>query len=619
MKEYPNPLTNRCLKKILNQMNNYLYKVNERNGKFDTGFFCYIKDYIPTLLINNYIKFSDNENTINISLNNNPITIEIGDTIYSNKDYNMTMIEIKRNKEIYIINWNKKIDNSSLLINKIRNIHKSHIIYSTEIKHNSDISLIFNLYNNKLIGKNGGKFKNFFKILCQGYVNKYKYIKKFKNNYKYKYKYDRKITNEIDMIIEVDNSDITKKIYFLDNYECINHFHDNLKEMNELNTKLYINNKENKFRKYFIPERKGEYNIKLKIYTDLTDLSYMFVECTNIKKINFVNFNSNKVTNMKCMFHKCRNLKSVSFFSFDTKNVTDMSDMFSFCENLNNLDLNSFKFDNAKDISYMFFNCYNLSNLNLSLSNIKNIDNKNYIFYGCKKLDYLYTINNSDYITESETINNKYENEINIFIEVNKEDINKKVYFLNDKLLKELKSSSFKIYIDNEESKFKNYFIPQKDGVYNISVEILNNNFIDCSDMFSECKNIMQILFTHFNTETVISMRNMFFKCENLIAINLSSFDTKNVIDMSHMFEGCLKLQNLDLSSFDTKNVIDMSNMFSNCENLNNLNLSSFNTGKALIFKKMFHQCKNLKTINLSSFSSLNVADMGDMFSFCVF
>ena len=116
----------------------------------------------------------------------------------------------------------------------------------------------------------------------------------------------------------------------------------------------------------------------------------------------------------------------------------------------------------------MFFNCYNLSNLNLSLSNIKNIDNKNYIFYGCKKLDYLYTINNSDYITESETINNKYENEINIFIEVNKEDINKKVYFLNDKLLKELKSSSFKIYIDNEESKFKNYFIPQKDGVYNI-------------------------------------------------------------------------------------------------------------------------------------------------------
>ena len=137
MEENPNLLTNRCLEKILYQMKNFLYKVNEKKGKFDTGFFCYIKNhnkYIPTLLINNYIKVKENQNTINISLNNKPTTIELGDTIYRNKKYNMTMMEIKEdnidkinffklddfiyekdsemyfmNKQIYIINWDNKI------------------------------------------------------------------------------------------------------------------------------------------------------------------------------------------------------------------------------------------------------------------------------------------------------------------------------------------------------------------------------------------------------------------------------------------------------------------------------------------------------------------------------
>ena len=34
MNEYPKPLTNHCLTKILDQMNNSLYKVNEKGGEF---------------------------------------------------------------------------------------------------------------------------------------------------------------------------------------------------------------------------------------------------------------------------------------------------------------------------------------------------------------------------------------------------------------------------------------------------------------------------------------------------------------------------------------------------------------------------------------------------------
>ena len=41
--------------------------------------------------------------------------------------------------------------------------------------------------------------------------------------------------------------------------------HDKLKEMNESNAYLYINNKKYKFKKYFNFKNVGEYNIKLKL------------------------------------------------------------------------------------------------------------------------------------------------------------------------------------------------------------------------------------------------------------------------------------------------------------------------------------------------------------------
>ena len=65
---------------------------------------------------------------------------------------------------------------------------------------------------------------------------------------------------------------------------------------------------------------------------------------------------------------------------------------------------------------------------------------------------------------KDELIHNKYENEINIFIEIKEKDINQKVYFLNDIILKELSQANSTINIDNKEYLFNNYFIPKKKG-----------------------------------------------------------------------------------------------------------------------------------------------------------
>ena len=47
-------------------------------------------------------------------------------------------------------------------------------------------------------------------------------------------------------------------------------------------------------------------------------------------------------------------------------------------------------------------------------------------------------------------------------------------------------------------------------------------------------------------------MSSLFFDCKSLINLNLSNFNTENVLDMSYMFGGCLNLKNLDISNFET-------------------------------------------------------------------
>ena len=83
--------------------------------------------------------------------------------------------------------------------------------------------------------------------------------------------------NVINMIVRIDWSNINEDIYFLDNTHGwyitdgkeVYHNHDNLKELNESNVELYINNEKMKYKKYFNSEKEGLYEIKLIIKIDI--------------------------------------------------------------------------------------------------------------------------------------------------------------------------------------------------------------------------------------------------------------------------------------------------------------------------------------------------------------
>ena len=87
--------------------------------------------------------------------------------------------------------------------------------------------------------------------------------------------------NGIKLTIKIEKEDIKKNIYFLDNTNLF--FEDksnHLKELDNSNTELFINNIKYKYNKFFKSEEEGSYEIKIKFNIKLKDCSYMFFGCT---------------------------------------------------------------------------------------------------------------------------------------------------------------------------------------------------------------------------------------------------------------------------------------------------------------------------------------------------
>ena len=256
---------------------------------------------------------------------------------------------------------------------------------------------------------------------------------------------------------------------------------------------------------------------------------------------------------------------------------------------------------NYLNISEIIFSCNINSNsecspiFNLSNNKIIGIYNKKSIYYN-KGILLKFMVN--EFIKESKYFkddkNNKISpNEIDILINVEKDDINKEIYFLDNYYTSKSFENEHELYINDIKKEDINYLIPEKEGKYNIKLKF-KKNIKDCSFMFSGCENIISINFQNFNTGNISNMKGMFSNCKNLKSINLFSFNTKNVIDISYMFFGCKQLNNLDLSSFDLKNVKNIDNMIFNCEQLNDVTFSSFDNENVNKINEMININKDL-------------------------
>jgi len=357
-------------------------------------------------------KYTSNENQYDITMieikkdDEFQLILETDDNIYKKGKLN----DKYQNESIYLIHYPEgKI--ASFSINVIQKIDSQNVMieHLCTTKHGSSGAPIIDLNTHKVIGIHIGKDKNYnfncgvvLRKPIEAFQDKYTKLKREKSIISvnsvdttseadisfrmlkpvdFYYKKNNEI-NEVYVKVKIRKKDINKEVYFLDNtnfsdwFTKKRHFHDFLKELNETNTKVYINDKEIPYKKYFIPKEEGIYDIKIVFNIKIKDISFMFSDCKNIISVDFSNFDSSEATDISHMFYQDEQLKSINFTSFNTKNVVNMSYMFLKCSKLEDLDLSSFNVNKVQKMSDMFLDCINLTTVKVNKDSYDKIKKK---------------------------------------------------------------------------------------------------------------------------------------------------------------------------------------------------------------------------------------------------
>ena len=204
---YPNIIPYECSKKIIEQMEKNICKIKIGNEQ-GTGFFCKIpfpdmNNMLSVLITNNHVinekilNKKDYNIEIDIKIENNIKKLNLNNRIkYTNKEYDITIIEIKKNEinnylelddniindiinnnnfnkeyideTIYIIQYpENKLSVSYGILDKIQFDKNYNFNHKCSTRGGSSGSPILNINNNKIIGihKEGNRNKNINKGL----------------------------------------------------------------------------------------------------------------------------------------------------------------------------------------------------------------------------------------------------------------------------------------------------------------------------------------------------------------------------------------------------------------------------------------------------------------------
>ena len=398
----------------------------------------------------------------------------------------------------------------------------------------------------------------------------------------------------------------------------------------------------------------------------VTNMSYMFSDCSALTSLDLSNFNTAKVRDMSYMFYRCSALFSLDLSNFNTAIVTNMSYMFNGCSALSSLDLSNFNTAIVTNMSYMFFNCANLSSLDLSNFNTAIVSDMSLMFGSCSTLSSL-------------DLSNFYTKEVRDMSYMFSRCSALTTIYASDKFVtskvqsgismfsacKNLKGTILNYKDSKTDHTYANcgtngYFTPvfeyaefnegtgtltfrrglsKPKGAYALNLEASESGWwsthryeikkvvfeasfanarpTSCYYWFCNCSELTDIEgIENLNTENVTNMRGMFFNCPNLSSLDLTNFSTGNVTDMNSMFGYC-QLSSLDLTSFNTANVTNMYHMFFGCSALKSLDLTNFNTANVGDMDFMFQGCSALTTIYASEMFVTDQVEGYDMFKYC--
>ena len=343
---------------------------------------------------------------------------------------------------------------------------------------------------------------------------------------------------------------------------------------------------------------------------NVTNMRYMFCDCSSLKSLDLTNVNTENVTDMYYMFAYCKSLESLDLTNFNTAKVTNMAGMFQSCYALKTIYASDkFVTDQVTESTCMFSDCLSFKDYTSSKEDhtYANCGPTGYFTYGRGYAMFDDATGTLTFSYKGFKPEGAYElNEGGNTPEwISKNSYVKKVVF--DASFAKARPTSCYYWFRGCD------MLTQIEGIEHLNTEEVT----DMSWMFMDCRGLTSLDVSHFNTQKVTNMEHMFNRCSGLTSLDVSSFNTENVTNMTCIFLGCSGLTSLDVSHFNTKKVTDMSCMFYECGKLTSLDVSHFNTGNVTDMSFMFFNCSALTLLDLTNFNTAKVVDMGGMLIDC--
>ena len=133
---------------------------------------------------------------------------------------------------------------------------------------------------------------------------------------------------------------------------------------------------------------------------NVTNMAYMFNNCSSLIEANVSEFETGKVTNFQYLFRACGSIENLNVSKWDTKNVTVLFDIFSMCGNLRRLDVGNWDVSKVTNMQGIFYYCSKITSLDVTNWDTSNVTNMDGIFGHCSSLE---SIDVSKWNTKSAT------------------------------------------------------------------------------------------------------------------------------------------------------------------------------------------------------------------------
>ena len=320
----------------------------------------------------------------NIIIKINKLNLNINNNIGNNNDIKEFM------EDVFYDNIDLQIDNvSQIIFDQFKKLEENiNIKNNVEIINNDIKDRNKDIINRKIIHNNEIKIEENEINLDNDNSNEFELLEN-----------DKFEINDININIG-KNRNAIELVYYTKLGGFANIFGSEFVNNNKDNIKLIFNKGKpiSLVDKFFL--KKGENRIKLLIEKELTDLSYMFYDCSALKNIHDLKYlNTSKVTNFSKLFYVCSSLADINSIRYwDVSKGKNFSYLFTGCTSLINLSpLETWNVENGVNFSYMFCRCLNLMNINpLKKWNVSKGKNFSNMFSGCFLLSELSPLANWD-------------------------------------------------------------------------------------------------------------------------------------------------------------------------------------------------------------------------------